>query len=456
MSEIASWTSCPQDILMEITSHLNLRDLVSFLSVCSAFKTLMDSRSLWIYLLERMERRRPLACPVGTTIQNLGIDKLREIAQRTGRLEANWNSRAPRILDTVKSTNWNLQQAEILHIIPGTNLAIIYSDTLNTPRITCCNLDDMESPVDLHVGSKIRAAHYDELDCHLMALAVGTGRRGEKYVRSLLVLRVKYGNETKPTIERIFHAPREDLGDDLFINKDAVGLITLHASHINIHAINFITEATSNIRISVGYPIDASPYLCSHMQGRALSIMVTHESEYDLFDFPTDEISFSTTHASQPGGERILEGDVIRTGRIDDRESCTGHLEIAIVNQCPLGLYTILRFEHRGRLATLFHFWPAGNQDALTTLRLEGTIHNELLLTISPSGAYVAFILDQNLRSSLYLITFATNPNKIYPHRLEVPDYVNLDDVYSIGIDERCGVIYLLTKDSTVITIPYA
>ncbi|KAF8875307.1 hypothetical protein BD779DRAFT_1678313 [Infundibulicybe gibba] len=456
-----SWANCPQDILMEITSHLNLKDLVAFLSICPAFKTLMDSRSLWIYLLERMEMRRPLACPVGTIVQDLGIDKLQEIAQRTGRLEANWNSEAPLILGAVKSTNWNLQRAEILHIIPGTGLAIIR--TLN--KITCCNLDDLESPVDLHVGPVIHVAHYDELDCHLMALV--TARRQEKgSINYLHVFRVKYGNETNTTIERIFHAPLRNCGNGLFINKDVVGLITLHASYINVHATNFITEATSLIRISVGYPIHVASHLCSYMQGRMLSIVIADGSEYDIFGCPADEIPFGNTHTSQLGGERILEGDVIRTGRIDDRESHTSDLEVVMLNQCPLGLYTIIQFEYRGRFAALFRFWPAGNQDALTTLRLKGIIpyrDDKLpLIASSASGSCVAFILDQTPRlgrfgaiMSLYLVTF-TNPDKICVHLPEVPDYINLEDVHSIGVDEHCGIIYLLTESGNVFAIPYA
>lgn len=136
----------PSDVLIDLCTHLDLGDVLSFLSVCRSFRRLRDSRFLWITALERTRTRRELACPVGTDISQLGIDKLCHIARHTRRLEKNWSQDTPRVARAIKSVPCTtcFEQSEsvpatILAIIPGTSLVVLYAHDRREHRLILCD-----------------------------------------------------------------------------------------------------------------------------------------------------------------------------------------------------------------------------------------------------------------------------------------------------------------------------
>lgn len=84
------------------------------------------------------------------------------------------------------------------------------------------------------------------------------------------------------------------------------------------------------------------------------------------------------------------------------------------------------------------------------------------LWAVSDSGRYTAMILECNESGSpdppvtLRLLEFVQSPSEVRCKNLEVPCFIDLEEVYSIGIDEHYGVIYLSDCRGVIFALPYA
>jgi hypothetical protein len=55
----------------------------------------------------------------------------------------------------------------------------------------------------------------------------------------------------------------------------------------------------------------------------------------------------------------------------------------------------------------------------------------------------------------LHLIQFSSNPDAIHVPCLDVPSFIDLDEVTSVLVDDHCGVVFLLCGDF-LFALPYA
>ncbi|KAJ7457188.1 hypothetical protein B0H11DRAFT_2199725 [Mycena galericulata] len=133
-----SLTESPPDILLEITSHLDLQESLQLVATCSACKALTLFPSFWITALNRMEQfhRRPLPCSPGTEITSLSLAKLQELATYAYRLMKNWASKVPRPSSIRKiSIEYDTLRGEF-HPIQGSRLYL----TLLPDRLECWDM----------------------------------------------------------------------------------------------------------------------------------------------------------------------------------------------------------------------------------------------------------------------------------------------------------------------------
>lgn len=86
-----------------------------------------------------------------------------------------------------------------------------------------------------------------------------------------------------------------------------------------------------------------------------------------------------------------------------------------------------------------------------------------LLQVISASGRYTAMVFESNelgsfdpLSLHLQLLEFVQSPPEVRCKELEVPCFIDLEKVYSLGLDEHYGVIYLSDCRGTLFALPYA
>ena len=108
-----------------------------------------------------------------------------------------------------------------------------------------------------------------------------------------------------------------------------------------------------------------------------------------------------------------------------------------------------------------------------TDILLEGRVgsyHHNIpvrspwLVSSSPSGAYTVIALDltgnvsdeSDMFAILQLLHFTNDPPNIQPCQLELPFFIDLNDICSIALDERRGIVYLSHARGYLFAVPYA
>ncbi|KAF7349452.1 hypothetical protein MSAN_01735200 [Mycena sanguinolenta] len=137
----------PQDVLLELAKHLNVGDLLSFLSTCRAIRELRLERSLWLETLIRIREveLQPLPLSTAETLDTLSRDELQKVVHRAHGLKNNWESEKPRIIGMHSLSVTS--QSEIF-CIPGAHIVVTHGwgsmscwDILTSQRV-----GDLEFP----------------------------------------------------------------------------------------------------------------------------------------------------------------------------------------------------------------------------------------------------------------------------------------------------------------------
>ncbi|KAF8870475.1 hypothetical protein BD779DRAFT_537079 [Infundibulicybe gibba] len=368
-----SLAKCPTDILLDIIGHLDLHDTFSFLSVCSGVKRLRHSRFLWLDLLQRTERVRPLAFPVGTDITHLSLAELEAVAQHTHHVQQNWGSERPSIRRPVRSKSYGPAGsgvAAILSVVPGTSLAILY--IRETTQLICCDLDAPHLMESMVVGHISRKAHYNKPGLHLIALTMGH----HTHARSLCVLGVEHENGRAVTLKEYFRAPSYTSCKALFICEDVIGVIPYpeDETFIRVHATNFLTNVSVTVLIEVGHPISNFSYLLCYVHDTSPYIVVANSWEFEVHRCPADRLPLGGAHGLESGSHerinntRVAKIDVEQDGLRADHGVYDS--EIAEMRWSPMGFHAIVvEYSHETAYPTTFaHFWPSGIEKAPTTI----------------------------------------------------------------------------------------
>jgi len=251
--------------------QLRLQDVIAFLSVrlhfpivhprsasnlalyqtCSSHRKLRDSKYLWISVLEQTQKRRSLACPVGTDVSKLDIEDLQRIAICTYPLERNWSQDKPRISRAVKVVPWlpgltgPQAKFELLAAIPGTTFVVLFSSKLTD--IIICDTDGSVPTSTIYVGWKHEHCHFDEQAGRQLIAVVSSDpdspgcvafyfpitniadERSSSTNSYLRVLSIDYAPKSIPVIKQVFHCFLDNDADmrcqTLFIYQNVVGIL---------------------------------------------------------------------------------------------------------------------------------------------------------------------------------------------------------------------------------------
>lgn len=201
------------------------------------------------------------------------------------------------------------------------------------------------------------------------------------------------------------------------------------------------------------------------------------EGRHDVYHCPTDLLFPSVDSTLENGSDRDIE--LIPSLQLSDFNTkwlSTHDYESAGPSLSPRGLHANFTLYHdvsQLTFTTLISFHPINGlpsprSDSVSELILNGPIAKHPLSALSPwliasssSGMYTAVILDMSYTSSpdghqLYLVRFAHDPPGITSCQLTVPFYINLEQIYSLGMDERCGVLYLSHFKGHLFALPFA
>ncbi|KAH9928306.1 uncharacterized protein B0H18DRAFT_254307 [Fomitopsis serialis] len=95
MSQPAGLVYLPEDILLEVASHLSVFDVLSLKQTCRTLYAFGSTDYLWHRIVQRIDI--PLDLPPDTPLSALAHYELQPIVLKALRLEANWRRRPPRL-----------------------------------------------------------------------------------------------------------------------------------------------------------------------------------------------------------------------------------------------------------------------------------------------------------------------------------------------------------------------
>ncbi|KAJ6494311.1 hypothetical protein C8R45DRAFT_1095249 [Mycena sanguinolenta] len=137
------------DVILEITSFLDLHDSFHLLVTCSSFVSLLSFKDFWQKTMVRLQtvHMQPLPCPVGVDVFDLPMDDLRRLAVHAYRLRKNWSSERATLV-SMRTIALGRECRQIC-VIPGTNLII----TSDAERLTCWNTQSGACIAELEMAS---------------------------------------------------------------------------------------------------------------------------------------------------------------------------------------------------------------------------------------------------------------------------------------------------------------
>ncbi|KAJ7727551.1 hypothetical protein DFH07DRAFT_851746 [Mycena maculata] len=191
----------PLDIILEVTSFLDLQDSLRFIATCSSFHSLASTKDLWFKTLDRIQNAhmQPLPCQFGTDISSLPIAALRKLAIHAYALKKNWSSDRA-IPVSVRTFPLGADYGEI-RVIPGTNFVV----TNSNERFVCwdttsgASLGAVEHE-DANTGYQLgRSPPFQSLGQCFIGLASKSSTK-----LTLIVVRIDYRDESAVTVSRIY------------------------------------------------------------------------------------------------------------------------------------------------------------------------------------------------------------------------------------------------------------
>ncbi|KAJ7215211.1 hypothetical protein B0H12DRAFT_356493 [Mycena haematopus] len=145
----------PQDVLLELVKHLNVSDLISFLSICRAIRELQLERTLWINALTRLKQVEMQSPPLlsASSLDTMSLAQLQNTVQRANQLMNNFKSSQPR---PARIHSVSVHPHSRIICIAGANLVVTHT----TGGVSCWDIVTsrrvgyLEIP-DLHLQTSV-------------------------------------------------------------------------------------------------------------------------------------------------------------------------------------------------------------------------------------------------------------------------------------------------------------
>ncbi|RDB19328.1 hypothetical protein Hypma_013466 [Hypsizygus marmoreus] len=457
-----SLDTLPFDLLLELSEHLDLNDVLNLLRVCNAvyFRALSESRCFWIRLLERTRKRQMVPCPLGMDCKQLDIATLRTMACYANRIEEAWKEGDSRV--NCHSLNWGTAPTckdgdvtlgpNILAIIPGTTQVVIHA----SEQLVC--MDVWKHKISSHclrVPRILSHAHYDEPRCHYMALVVDSNN-GD-YPNDMQVFSIAYdgGDQMEIQLLYVWAVPDPDpLWWAIFIHKDVVDARKVEISCVDDVAYIAVVDLEGYFFV-YRFPAEDLPYGYNSnpdwISGSAI------EREYDI------NVIVNTLYPRELRNKFVTSQDLENRDFEDPQD---------VIRWSPLGLHAVLFGRNKDRPMDSNHVYaatwvlddpylerPLTNPTAHTdgVMRVMNVGGKKLLHTWAPSNNIVAVLLDhgQDTSAHIRVFRFIKEAPSVQSRRVQLPSGVEARQICSLAIEERSGIIYAGATSGKLFALPY-
>ncbi|TFK44937.1 hypothetical protein BDQ12DRAFT_641983 [Crucibulum laeve] len=476
----------PEDVLLYILQYCRLDDVARFSEVCVAFDAMSRRRGFWIAPLERTRRFNPIACPLHDDLKNFSLERLRDIAFHTLRLEKNWSLPKPIPIRPLQTTTFPNEKLHIIFRIPGTSLFLMHSPDRGT--MTCWDAT-LGQPISkpLYVTTCVLEASLgrDEYGRFSRALLTVDEEVG---LHSVTIVSVQY-DKHPPEVEITFTwdcMPMDRFYFGIFLENEVVGVLRgdLSSNHnVEIIAHNTISDSISTIGTDLAYWVRSSllfPDLfnvdteieVTFWKG-AMLFQTENAYQHFLFSCPADLLPWNTNPRC-PSDSYIYWSNVLPRSREVE-------IGMTVVTVKPegilssdqayglLGVSVLSPQNNTSELpSTLIRFWSPGLDNAdkvdVSTIREDLVVvpgklqqwSGWLPFKLAQSGKQLILIVTLDNETFLQLVRYYPETPATSVHRLDVPPVVDLKHLEGISIDDHLGVITLINPQGAMHTLAYA
>ncbi|KAJ6521083.1 hypothetical protein DFH09DRAFT_1193274 [Mycena vulgaris] len=339
----------PQDVLLELFKHLDVTDLITFLSICRIIRELQCERTLWIHALIRLKQveMQPLPLPLGKTLDVLSLHELQNTVRRANRL-------ALRLANNLKSDHPRPARICPLFVEPGARIFCIPGANLIVTHIT-----GSVSCWDTLTSHRVAYQEIPDLRIQITA---------PRNVRYLAAVWIDFLDRTHISISHTTSQATNDASffrSHLFMNSQALGFCT--ESHIIFWGLE------DNGRVEVHPQKDccppSSPTPACLLFGRRLYIFRKGGNlrQAKVYNIPFSEPSknqLSTTNIDPPSTTVLPISYPFHPNQEALTEtaslfSFTVHVHSPHVVAPEYGVYAVTCTDLGNRPLSVVYFWPA-------------------------------------------------------------------------------------------------
>ncbi|KAF7362366.1 F-box domain-containing protein [Mycena venus] len=447
----------PVDVLFYVVSKMQIQDTWSLTAVSHTFRELSTDRSFWLTALKTHPSIQSVSNP--SSIHDLDLQDLKQLALHSLKLDHNWALPCPRIIGEVRKRQLGDRSAletNNLCQFPGSELFIFHSSKL----LKCFDYGTGEYTSLLDLDAYIRCASYDFLPDKsvILGLALKGGSRFDIPVLKFVKIQRERNNPgiAASLLLEVTLAKHSDFQKP-FVSSRIVG-----AAQSNRN----VTEILAYDVISGGHTVIETDIPTNYAVSRRLTFSFHNDDLLLLADDGHKALVYCCPRNSLPFGQTSTTTSILTFGDMDPISFptriwkrrgpvCTQMLRDGsfVKVHDSLGIPD-------SKFATTVRFWRRADLGATLCpeITVDGMCSTELTMQMGPTGHnVVASLLNLGEKGcTLVLIRFNPDSNSCTSHELELPVGVGSGPPPSLlAIDDHRGVVWLI-EAGVLFSVPYA
>ncbi|KAE9386253.1 hypothetical protein BT96DRAFT_981805 [Gymnopus androsaceus JB14] len=461
-------SSVPVDIILEIIWALSdLQDVLAFTLTCRSLQQLTHERSFWINCLKSTRMADiPLPLPPCDDLSAHSLSSLKNIALHTIRREKNFKSSNPRIMGSVRKTRCSPGSHDIISHIPGTEMHVTasYEDGM----VTCWDISSEKSLASVYVGHYIvnvwRTLDPPGPNTGKISIALMVSDAPVDTYSDLVVLSVTYGPQLSNVSLQVifrhrFESSPQSFSLALSLDSELVA-IARTSPDLQIYVFNYSLGQLEPSILLCNLDFDVDKDICQVVfYNRNLYLVIERGRQSHLYRCAPASLPYNT---ALPSCSPAFEDDKYQMYEWSDITTLARPNLLVSMSDLELeGREPSLEF----RVYDLDKVIPGrtvtDGQNAImygeimygTTIGTDDTFG---FLLLHSSDLYLLFALNLYGEDILYLLTFSADGTIGDAVAMELPPSVKLGEAVSFTLDSLLGMVFVVTTQREIITIPFA
>ncbi|KAF8963664.1 hypothetical protein BDZ97DRAFT_2013311 [Flammula alnicola] len=457
-------------------------------------------REFWIHAL-RMERlTRPIACPLHEDLTRHDLQSLKRIALHTLRRERNWSLPEPQVIGSIKSVMLNPRGlGTIIFQVPGTELYVFHSRSTGMVVAWDVGLGKQATP-SIYISRLIMDMSPGQDQAGRFSMGLLTSESWDSYeIKSsqIGVVCLEYGPAGVTLSLSFEHTFKAGLSRwAVFMTKEYVGALecdpTVEESDatIDIIALNLSSGNKTLIKTDIlrhEFGVNVGHLGTSTADGN-MFILVEYKKNSRVYCCPKSYLPHDgnpecpSTSVLKCRKKPALRHAWKQAHPDDELEPEAALSSDDFYGIPAVSLHGIQRpsrtaawqpketSKYETRIQIRFWAKPAPDTTkvmpsliAKHSVDIDGSLQDSpepdsswKLMLLPESGRKVLLVVNLNTHLSFQLVNYDPEMDKISVHRLELPHFIDISQIYGFSLDDHRGVITLLDTRGVLFAIPYA